>query len=307
MHLQILDLDGALAAQTSLRDACAWNSVRTIPLGDLGPRLRLWSRDAAMREARARIATRAVDGRAISLLGSGDFHHLAVLLMARAREPFTIVHIDNHPDWVRLAPRWHCGSWVNQALRLPNVARVITLGPCSDDLVRPDLKGANLPALGAGRIALLPWQHAPSRVLWRVPDGLGHRYEQGHLVWRNLADGALENALADIIAAIPTAAIWFSIDKDVLDETDAVTNWDQGRMPLAAVVATIRTLGSAKCVLGADICGEYSPPQHRNWFKRWEARADQPQRAAVDPMLLARNEATNRALLNAIEDVANRC
>jgi hypothetical protein len=158
MHLQILDLDGALDAQTSLRDACAWQSVRTIALRDLGPRLRLWSRDASMRAARARIAAEAAPQPAVSLLGSGDFHHLAVLLMERVREPYTIVHIDNHPDWVRLAPRWHCGSWVNRALRLPNARRVITLGPCSEDLVRPDLKGGNLPALGAGRIVLLPWR-----------------------------------------------------------------------------------------------------------------------------------------------------
>jgi hypothetical protein len=27
MHLQVLDLDGSLAAQTSLRDAAAWASV----------------------------------------------------------------------------------------------------------------------------------------------------------------------------------------------------------------------------------------------------------------------------------------
>jgi len=306
MHLQILDLDGAPAAQTSLPDMRAWNSVRTIPLQDLAPRLRLWSRDRAMREARARMAAHAVDGPAISLLGSGDFHHLAVLLLERVREPFTIVHIDNHPDWVRLAPRWHCGSWVNQALRLPNVARVLTVGPCSDDLVRPDLKGGNLPALGSGRIALWPWRHAPSTVFRRVPGGPGHRYEDGQIVWRNLADG-FESALADMIAAIPTAAIWFSIDKDVLDESAAVTNWDQGQMPLAAVVTAIQVLGSRKQVLGADICGEYSAPGHRNWFKRWEARMDQPRREAVDAALLARNEATNRTLLGAIEDVANRC
>ena len=51
MHLQILDLDGALATQSSLAQAAAWDSVRTIALRDLAPRLRLWSRDASMRAA----------------------------------------------------------------------------------------------------------------------------------------------------------------------------------------------------------------------------------------------------------------
>jgi hypothetical protein len=125
-------------------------------------------------------------------------------------------------------------------------------------------------------------------------------------VWRNLADATLQDALADIIAAVPTDAIWFSIDKDVLAEPEAVTNWDQGQMPLAAVVEAIRALGACKRVLGADICGEYSPPRHSNWLKRWEAQRDQPRRETPDPLLLARNEATNRTLLRVLQD-ASRC
>jgi arginase family enzyme len=307
MHLQILDLDGSLAAQTSLPTVAPWTSVSTLPLRDLAPRLRLWSRNRTMEQARERIAENSHFEPMLTLLGSGDFHHLAVLLMERSREPITVIHIDNHPDWVRLAPRWHCGSWVNQALRLPQVAKVITLGPCSDDLVRPDLKGGNLPALTAGRIALFPWQHAPSRVWRRIADGAGHRYENGHLIWRNLAETGIEQGLDVIIPLITTAAIWLSIDKDVLPEDEALTNWDQGQMPLAAVVQAIRTLGARKRIVGADICGEFSRPEHRNLFKRWEARMDQPHHEALDAELLARNERTNQELLVAIEQAARTC
>ncbi len=302
MHLQILDLDGSLQTQTSLSTVAPWTSIRTLPLRDLGPRLRLWSRDRSIRAARERLPARA--GSTISLLGSGDFHHLAVLLMEQASEPITVIHIDNHPDWVWLAPRWHCGSWVNQALKLPQVAKVITLGVCSDDLVHPDRKGGNLRALASGRIALFPWQHAPSRVWRRIADGPGHRYENGHLVWRNLAESGIGQGLDAIISLITTEAIWFSIDKDVLPATEALTNWDQGQMPLAAVLETIRVLGTHKRIVGADICGEFSPPQHRNLFKRWEARKDQPQHEAPDATLLARNEGTNRELLVAIEQAS---
>jgi len=305
MHLQILDLDGALDAQISLRTVAPWDSISTIALRDLGPRLRLWSRERTMRITRARIQTQANAEPTLHLLGSGDFHHLAVLLMETAREPVTVIHIDNHPDWVRLAPRWHCGSWVNQALRLPLVRRVITLGVCSDDLVRPDLKGGNLPALADGRIVLLPWQHAPSRVLWRVADGPGHRYENGQLMWTNMAEIGVTKALDAIISSIETPAIWLSIDKDVLAESEALTNWDQGQMPLAALTQIIAAVGAQKRIVGTDICGEFSAPVHTNWLKRWEARRDQPQTFAAAGRL-ARNEATNRELLMAIEQAARR-
>ena len=305
MHLQILDLDGSLAAQTSLRTAAAWDSVSTIALRDLGPRLRLWSRERTIRLARTRIVAQTPVGPTLHLLGSGDFHHLAAVLMERARDPITVVHIDNHPDWVRLAPRWHCGSWVNRALRLPRVARVITLGVCSDDLVRPDLKGGNLPALVSGKLVLFPWQHAPSRVWRHIPDGPGRRWQNGHIFWQNLAETSLETALDAIICQICTDAVWLSIDKDVLDEREALTNWDQGLMPLSVLLQIVAAVGARKCIVGADICGEFSTIAHANWLKRWESRADQPRRGA-DASMLARNEATNKELLVAIEKAA-RC
>jgi hypothetical protein len=90
----------------------------------------------------------------------------------------------------------------------------------------------------------------------------------------------------------------------VLSEGQALTNWDQGLMPLSAVVRIIAALGAIKRIVGADICGEFSVAAHSNWLKRWEARIDQPQRVAAAD-LLARNEATNRELLVAIEQAAS--
>jgi arginase family enzyme len=305
MHLQILDLDGSLTAQASLRDAAPWASVRTFAFGDLGPRLRLWSRSATIAEARQRLAASGTEAEsAITLLGSGDFHHVAALLHERVRRPFTLVHFDNHPDWVRFAPRWHCGSWMNRTLALPLLARAVTLGPCSDDLVNPGLKGGNLGALASGRLALFPWQHAPSRIWHRIADGPGHRYEHGFLHWRNLCERRLDEAISEAIDAMPTEAVWITIDKDVLPEDEVVTNWDQGRMPLEALLQFLRALGARRRVIGADICGEYAPPAHANPFKRWEARMDQPRRDEVTAARLAANERVNGALLSAIAGAA---
>jgi arginase family enzyme len=303
VHLRILDLDGSVAAQASLGDAAPWSTVQAVAMRDLAQPLRLWARAATMRNAAARLGAPPGGPATVTMIGSGDYHHLAAPLMAQAREPVTVVHFDNHPDWVRWAPRWHCGSWVNQVLKLPQVARVVTLGPCSDDLVRPGLKGGNLGALDAGRIALFPWRHAPSRVFHRIADGPGHRHANGHIVWRNLADSNTRRNLDLILPAIETAAIWLTIDKDVLAEDQALTNWDQGQMPLQAMLDLIRGIAAAKRIAGADICGEYSPPRFANPLKRIESRIDRPQRAASDAAL-ARNEAVNRQLLATICEAA---
>jgi arginase family enzyme len=300
-HLRILDTDASVDAAV-LTAAAAWASVTRVDLRDLAPALRLWSRRGNLEAARARIGAANDPRPSVTFLGSGDFHHLAALLIERVAEPFTLLHFDNHPDWVRLAPRWHCGSWINRALALPNVERVVTVGPCSDDLVDPGRKGGNLAALGSGRLALFPWQHAPSRARRRLAGGPGHEWRDGRIHWRNLGERKLEDAIALVLDAVPTDSVWITIDKDVLPEHEALTNWDQGRMPLAALAAMLRATGARKRILGADICGEYSPPRHGNWLKRIEARLDQPARAVNDRRGIDNNMLTDCELARTLFD-----
>jgi arginase family enzyme len=308
MHLEILDLDGSVSSDACGSHGRQWQSVRVVGLRDLAAQLRLWSGQKAIAETRRRLqAAPPHPDPTVTLVGSGDFHHLTPLLLERACEPITLVHFDNHPDWVRIAPRWHCGSWVNQALRSERVARVVTIGPCSDDLTWPGLKGGNLPALASGRLCLFPWSHAPSRVVREMPDGASYRCESRRLVWNNLAELAPAQIARTILAEITTDAVWFTIDKDVLPEAEVVSNWDQGQMPLSAVVALIEAIGERHCIAGADICGDYSEPRYDSPLKRWEVRRDQPRRAVPDATALARNAEVNRQLLATIEKAARRC
>jgi len=301
VHLRILDTDGSIDTK-ALTAAAAWASVTHVDLRDLGPALRLWSRRKNIDAARRRIAAARDPRPSITFLGSGDFHHLAALLVERVAEPFALLHFDNHPDWVRLAPRWHCGSWVNRVLALPNLERVVTVGPCSDDLVSPGRKGGNLRALATGRLVLFPWQHDPSRVRRRIADGPGHEWRDGRIVWRNLGERQLEDAIGMVLDAVPTEAVWITIDKDVLPEHEALTNWDQGRMPLAALTAMLRAVGQRKRLLGADICGAYSPPRYANWLKRIEARMDQPARSTTDRQRIDDNTRTDCELARTLID-----
>lgn len=293
MRLRLLDLDGSLPDQAALVQRAGIAQV--IDLRDLGDDLRLWASPTALGRFRERLNQAGPvpgSGPEITFMGSGDYHHLAAVLISRARPPLSVIHFDNHPDWSRLPPAWHCGSWVNRVLEMPGVARVVTVGPCSDDLTWPQLKGGNIAALRRGRLQIWPWRHAPSRMLGGPP-----------LAWHNLGDDDnWTQRFVAILNDLPTKAVWVTIDKDVLSPESATTNWDQGQMPLSALIQALRLVGHHRHIVGIDVCGEYSPARFPSPFKRLSAWFDHP-RTTVQPEPW-RNAATNDRLLDTFAEIA---
>ena len=304
--MNILDLDHSLTSQAPIKQRLTDGRATRLDLLELGPQLRLWSTERNYRRFAERLQQRpkrSTQRPEIFFIGSGDYHHLTPALLADLPEPITLIHFDNHPDWVRFAPRRHCGSWVNRALKLPNIKRIVTLGPCSDDLQNPQFKGANLGALCRGDLQLFPWQHAPTKVWGRIGDGAGHEQHENLLHWRNLADQDWPAFLQELILSLPTEAIWITVDKDVLASEDAATNWDQGGMRLTHLLQALRALAAGKRIIGIDICGEFATPAFSNAFKRWEAKSDQPPAERWSPEDLQRNAATNEALIDLFEEL----
>lgn len=304
--MNILDLDHSLTAQEPIVQRLADGRATRLDLLELGPQLRLWSTERNYQRFTQRLQQRpkrTTQRPEVFFVGSGDYHHLTPALLSNLPEPITLIHFDNHPDWVRFAPRRHCGSWINRALKLPNIKRIVTLGPCSDDLQNPQLKGGNLGALRRGDLQLFPWQHAPTKVWGRIGDGAGHEQRENHLHWRNLADQDWPSFLDNLIQSLPTEAIWITVDKDVLASEDAATNWDQGGMRLTHLLQAIRVLATSKRVLGIDICGEFAKAPHHNLLKRWEAKSDQPAPERWNESDLLRNSITNAALLELFEEL----
>ncbi len=302
MRLRILDIDGSLPVQPGIAEAIDGGRAQRIDLRNEEFALRLWASKRRMRALADRLAALPAppgDGPLVTYYGSGDYHHVATALIATAAEPVSVIHFDNHPDWVRLPATHNCGGWVNRALELPQVARIVTLGICSDDLVLPQTKSGNLAALGSGRLEIHPWRAAPSRVWGRTGDGFGHRRKGGYIEWDCLADADWPSFMAALIARLPTEAVWVTIDKDVLRPADAATNWDQGQMPLDALLQALEMIGRRRRVLGADVCGEYSAPRFRDPVKRVAAWLDHPDDAPPPAEALERNDRTNRALIAA--------
>jgi arginase family enzyme len=295
----VCDLDGSLLRQPQIRDRIAAGSVFVIGCQDIAHKLRLVASRSAIVSLAERVETlKNLDqGVPIVFFGSGDFHHLTIVMLKSIRAPVTIINFDNHPDWARFPPLLTCGTWVTWALELPNVQRVITIGPCSRDLDDPEIKTANLDSVRCGQLEVYPFRKTRSRLWGRAVKSpcvstIGRR-----LIWRNIAEEKWDDFVVELAARIPTEAVYISIDKDVLSPEEAVTNWDQGVMKLDQILLAIAKLSENHRLLGIDVCGDYSPQFFKDVFRAGISFFDRPFRRAPGADLSRVNALTNERLL----------
>ncbi|HEV2539223.1 MAG TPA: arginase family protein [Frateuria sp.] len=218
------------------------------------------------------------------LLGSGDFHHLSWPLIerTRARTPFQVVVLDNHPDNMRYAFGVHCGSWVRRVAMLPQVSHVHVVGITSGDIGRAHAWENYLAPLRKGKLS---YWCMDVDVGWARRLGLAqafHRFDDPQAL-------VAEFRAAQRQRPLPT---YLSIDKDVFAPEVARTNWDQGRLRLEHGLALIDGLRGG--LVGSDITGEISHYRYRSWLKRRLSAIDE--QPAVDPDELAAWQAQQHAL-----------
>lgn len=305
MRPLILQLDDALERQTAFSDAVLEAGGRVIDLRDFGPSLRLWSRNAALNRLEHRLEELLPRTREAALVfaGSGDFHHIAPMLIARAvaqaGEPLTVLHFDNHPDWVRFARGRHCGSWVGAAARLPGVAKVVTIGVCSRDIGRRRARAGDMSLISENRLDLYAWT---------APDGGAEVALEGR-VWPTIEAMGEADFIHRLAAEIPTRALYVTIDKDVLAAGDAVTNWDQGRASVDFLIEAIGAVADGRRIVGGDVVGDWSAPIYgggllARLLKQGESLLDQPWSRPVPAAANAVNEAANLRLLDLFKELA---
>jgi arginase family enzyme len=301
----LLHLDDALDPQALLAARCDHAGGLRADLQLLGPQLRLWGGHEVLAavESALRVHLPEAAGPLLAFIGSGDFHHVTPFLVARALlctgRPLTIVHIDNHPDWVKFSRGLHCGSWAARAARMPGVDRVITLGVCSSDLRMARWKGADLSLIRDGRIILFP----------SGQDNAEGSFTIAGVSQPTMASLGEEGFLQRLIELLGAGDIYLTIDKDVLVPADAATNWDQGRMQLDYLRRIVGRIAGKGNVVGADVCGDVSRPRYGGklsvrLLKRCEALLGQPRRLALGPEAQARNERANLALYDDLMAVA---
>lgn len=305
MRVRLVDLDGALLAQGQLLAALDGGDGDLIPAGDLARRLRFLADRSSLAALSERLGPPRLGD--IHFYGSGDFHHLAFLLVARLDRPVSVIHFDNHPDWTRWPRTVGCGSWVSRLLGQPGVARVVTIGPCSSDLDAPQLKAADLPALRSGRLEVHPLSSGSTFYAgpaFSGPSAQGKAGAAGDgLAWTGIGEGPWAGRIAAIAARLPHTPLWISLDKDVLGPAEAVTNWDQGRLDLDRVLQAIGILAAARPVLGMDVCGDFSAQGDTGALRGLLAYLDRAQRAAPQGDATAVNGAANGRILAYMGDI----
>ena len=314
MELHLLHFDDALALQPGFMEYCDRQGAKHLNARSEGGDIRLWGKPAKLDRLAARLdeTFAAADAPKLCFMGSGDFHHITALLLEKSlagrTEPVTVIHFDNHPDWVHCSDGMHCGSWVKRASTHPMIARILTVGVTSKDLTNPEWKGAGLSLLQDGVLELFPYAHAPSRVRRHYGEGASHHQANGHIHWKTISEMGEETFLEMFLTRIPTRQVYLTIDKDVLRREDAETNWDQGHMSLSFLLAMIARIGRQHTIIGADVTGDYSPPNYTGslltrFRKKAEILLDQPVRSITMEKAAAVNTVSNLAILETLQEV----
>lgn len=286
MELIAYDFDGSLLLQQTLLQA-AGLVMRVHDMRRFEQAVRLWATPTVFQRM-AQALRPASETPQFSLIGSGDFHHVSLALIARLQTPLSVVLFDNHPDWMRPPHRFHCGTWVYQLARMPHVDRIIIVGLESGDLAGARFKQGDVESYQQGKIVLLPYR--PVAVADPAFNTLSSQLATDQSA-----------GIQELLAYIQTPEVYISIDKDCLRTADALTNWEQGSMPLQTVLAVLRALRSHKQVVGADSVGDYSPIRLRSplkWLASWLDRRVHPRA----PLLLASkvNAMANAQLFRAL-------
>jgi arginase family enzyme len=298
MQTRILDLDGSLTRQTLLlrrsRAAIIW-------LQDWGRKLRLACRHRSFVRFEQRLTDLvgcAEDAQPfLNFLGSGDFHHISLALLRRLTQPFNLLVIDNHPDWMRGVPFLHCGTWLLHAAQLPAVQRIFHLGGDVDfDNFYRWL--APWPMIGSGKIVVAP---ARRRFQGRCWDAIAHR------PLRRCPDepvgcDLIEEWLAPYRTELTGWPLYISLDKDVLNASEAMVNWDSGHLTSAEVLSILSAFSNAAGgeLAGMDVVGDWSPVPPLGLMQRLLHWIEHPALAIDADMAARRNEALNLRLLDCV-------
>jgi len=298
----IFDLDGSVVSQPRLLSRLG-DRVETVDMRALGPSVRCLPTKQAADELDRVVAS--VQPRQLSFFGSGDFHHVTDSVLKRLTEPVSLIVFDHHSDWIGWSI-FPCGAWLIEALKLPNVERIVSIGVGSTSIAGWKVCHGPVKEIFSGRIEFYPRDCKSSRCLGRRSGSpacavVKPRLFSTDIYWKTIAETDWRALISGIVDGLPTSKVYISIDKDCLNTDHAFTNWDAGPLTLSQLVEAIAILKERKEVVGVDICGEYSEVKVENPFLQGLAHRFHPKIPLPSAQDLEKNEDTNIALLEALQ------
>jgi arginase family enzyme len=297
MQLRVIDLDGSISAQAALIDRF---SPEILDFSHWGPRLRITCGFGAFRRFQQQFEEKtAIHDPRLTFLGSGDFHHATLALLRQLTEPFNLLVIDKHPDWMRAIPVMHCGTWLWHALRLPTLKRVFHIG---GDLDFDNLYRwlAPWPDLRSGRVKVIPAYRHYRRGGWN---------ELAHRPLMRAGDPAamaevLEEALRDDRNDLSSRPLYISLDKDVMCAEEAAVNWDSGTLGFQEVRDVLDWFHEASGghLAGMDVVGDWSPVRLRPGLRTFCHWTEHPALAINPEAATGINQAMNLAIADHVNE-----
>lgn len=263
--ITIFDFDGSVTAQYAFLRRFRHLRI-TRPMTLFQQSARLWCSERIFFKISQSMQLENINQ--FSLLGSGDYHHLTLALLQQHKLPLTLVLFDNHPDWMRPPHKYHCGNWVYAAARLPQIERIVIIGLENGDLCGKKFQYGDVESFINKKIVLLPYTATESVLS-----------TQQTIKLQSYLKSSLEKGMQEILDAITTQRVYVSVDKDCLSTEDAMSNWEQGTLPLDTVISCIHAIRGAHDIIGADTVGDYSPPIFISPLKWISSLLDRPANA----------------------------
>ena len=177
----------------------------------------------AQKELSSRMRAYSPEG--IHFLDSGNYHYLTKLWTDGLTVPFSLILIDHHTDIRHEAFNGvlTCGNWVRVMLDSnPRLRKVVIIGPTESQ--RNTIDDSYL-----SRVRFISEESLLTEDGWKAFSG------------ENLKE-----------------PVYISIDKDILGQGGAITDWDQGNLSLDDLERMLDIIFENEKVIGMDICGEYS-------------------------------------------------
>jgi Arginase family len=263
--ITIFNVDDSISAQSEFLQRFH-AKINTKSLQSFQTCMRLWS--SKRNFSKASDEMELAGSSQLALLGSGDYHYLTLALLEQHKSPLTLVLFDNHPNWLRQPHQYRCSTWIYEAARLPHVERIVIVGLENGDLCGKKFLAGDIESYLSKKIVLLPYSGVEVAVS-----------KQSTLQLQSQLKQSLKAGVQEILDAISTTNVYVSVDKDCLRAEDAITNWEQGTLPLETVTACIEAIRAQHTIVGADTVGDYSPPVFTSPFKWGSSFLNRPNKA----------------------------